>query len=129
MRAAQNQVSPAADTVTELPPTLPTRALDLFTALPAWLQASVVLVLVVTFCLPRLLRALDDHLFNRTARRNITGSEDWVEVVRIRNEPRRLWGRRPAAEPTGDKGGEPSNPTTAETGTGLERGQEQAEPP
>lgn len=96
MRAAQNQVLlTAADAVAALQ-TLSARALDLFAELPLAVRAGVVIALVVTFCMPRLLRALDDSLFNRQARRNITSSADWVEVVRIRNEPRRLWGRRPA---------------------------------
>lgn len=76
----------------------PGRGLDLIATLPQWLQMVLASVLVVTFCAPRLLRAPDDHLFNRAARRNIQSGSDWVEVIRevirIRNDPRQLLGRR-----------------------------------
>lgn len=127
MRAAQNQVPVADDVVTELLYTLPTRAFDLFADLPLWLRTGVVLVLVATCCVPRLLRALDDHLFNRQARQNITRSADWVEVVRIRNEPRRLWGRRPTSSSAA--GDEPPERTTSDTASNEDRGDEEDQPP
>lgn len=125
MPAAQNQVLfTAADALAALQ-TLPARALDLFAQLPPAVRAGVVIALVMTFCTPRLLRALDDHLFNRQARRKITGSADWVEVVRIRNEPRRLWGRRPAPA---DPDQRPS-PTSDAPDTATASDQDEAEPP
>ena len=126
MRAAQNQVPAADDVVTELLHTLPTRVFDLFAGLPLWFRTGVMLVLVVTFCAPRLLRALDDHLFNRQARENITRSADWVEVVRIRNEPRRHWGRRPPS--TSTAGSEPPE-TTSETASSGNVNEEEDQPP
>lgn len=126
MRAAQNQVPTADEVVTELLHTLPTRAFNLFADLPLWLRTGVVLVLVATFCAPRLLRALDDHLFNRQARKNITQSADWVEVVRIRNEPRRLWGRRATSSSTA--GNEPPG-TTSDTASNEVRGEAEDQPP
>lgn len=124
MRAAQNQVFlTPADAVAALQ-TLTARALDLFAELPPAVRAGVVIALVVTFCMPRLLRALDDHLFNRQARHKITGSADWVEVVRIRNEPRRLWGRRPAPADQDQPPGPTSDADTATVGE-----QDGAEPP
>ncbi|MCX6464012.1 MAG: hypothetical protein NTW05_10535 [Pseudonocardiales bacterium] len=126
MRAAQNQVLlTMADAVAALQ-SLPARTLDLFAELPPAVRAGVVIALVVTFCTPRLLRALDDYLFNRRARRKITSSADWVEVVRIRNEPRRLWGRRPA--PTDQ--GQPPGPAPDAAGAAAAAGdQDGAEPP
>ncbi|WP_219419812.1 hypothetical protein [Pseudonocardia nigra] len=115
-----------ADVVAELH-TLPARALDLFAELPLPLRAGVVIVLVATLCVPRLLRALDDHLFNRQACRRITRSADWVEVVRIRNEPRRLWGRRPL--PTSADRNQPADATSDTADTGDASNQDGAEPP
>lgn len=94
IHAAQDQGSPAKDVVGELLHALPGRAVDLIAAMPPWLQMVIVVVFVLTFCVPRLLRALDDHLFNREARRQITRGTDWVEIIRIRNEPRKMFGRR-----------------------------------
>ena len=126
MRAAQNQVLlTMADAVAALQ-TLPARAFDLFAELPPVVRAGVVIALVVTFCMPRLLRALDDHLFNRRARRNITSSADWVEVVRIRNEPRRLWGRRPAST---DQDQPPGQASGAADAAAAADDQDGAEPP
>lgn len=126
MRAAQNQVLiTTADAVAALQ-TLPARALDLFAELPPAVRAGVVIALVMTFCMPRLLRALDDHLFNRQARQKITSSADWVEVVRIRNEPRRLWGRRPATTDPDQPPGPASGAADAAAAAGDQDG---AEPP
>lgn len=126
MRAAQNQAPAADDVVSELLHMLPTRAFDLFTDLPLWLRTGVVIVLVATFCAPHLLRALDDHLFNRQARQNITRSADWVEVVRIRNEPRRFWGRRRPSSSTA--GNEPPE-TMSDTASNGDGGEEEDQPP
>jgi hypothetical protein len=127
MRAAQNQVLDlATDVVAELH-TPPARALDLFAELPLPLRAGVVIVLVATLCVPRLLRALDDHLFNRQARRRITRSTDWVEVVRIRNESRRLWDQRPS--PTSADRNQPPDTTSDTADSGDAGGQDGGEPP
>jgi hypothetical protein len=98
MRAAQNSVD-LVNAVSSAPAAL----LQLIADLPAWLRAAVVVVLalllVAGYCVPRLLRAIDDHMLVRKARDKITKSEDWVEVLRIRNEPRRMFGRATAPEP------------------------------
>lgn len=98
MRAAQNPIKLLAD----LPTALPAGVSELIAALPPWLRAVLVVVLIVLIvtrlCLPPLLRAIDDHLLCRKACNKITESTDWIEVLRIRNEPRLLFGRGWAAE-------------------------------
>lgn len=115
MSAAQNQGPATSDMFTELLHAGPGRVLDLIAALPQWLQVVLASVLVAKFCLPSLLRALDDHLFNRKARQKITRGSDWVEVLRIRNEPRRFIGRRPTSAPA-----KPDDPPDAASDTDAE---------
>lgn len=103
MRAAQNPVDHLTDLVAALPA-------ELLNGLPGWLRAGVVVVMVLLivarFCVPPLLRAIDDHRLSNTARTHISRSEDWVEVLRIRNTPRRWIGLQPPADkPRGPSGG------------------------
>lgn len=115
MRAAQNSVELLVAVATALPEKL----VELITALPLWLRATVVVVLVMfvvaRVCVPPLLRAIDDHMLTRKASESITRSEDWLEVLRVRNEPRRQLGRRSAAEPPAA----PSNGPEGGNGTGA----------
>lgn len=102
MRAAQNPV----DHLFNLAAAVPAELGHLVNGLPGWLRAgvvvAVVLLLVARVCVPPLLRAIDDHRLANTARRCITRGEDWVEVLRIRNTPRRWIERQPPADtPTG----------------------------
>jgi hypothetical protein len=96
MRAAQNLVDHGFYVTSGASSAI----VDLITQLPASLRAAVVVLLVLLIvaraCVPALFRALDDHLLIRRARDKIESAEDWVEVLRIRNEPRRMVGRRSA---------------------------------
>jgi hypothetical protein len=97
MHAAQNPIDQVLDVATGLPAGL----VELINALPTVVRLIVVVLIVASLTVPRLLRALDDHLVLREARQRVTKNEDWVEMVRIRNEPRRMIGRREAPEPRG----------------------------
>jgi hypothetical protein len=112
MRAAQNSVHPIVDVVMALP----SGVADLVLILPPWLRATVVVVVlllvVARVCVPPLLRELDDHLFARKARRGITEPEDLLEVLRIRHEPRRLFGLRGATAPPSAVSGQPAPPAS-----------------
>lgn len=115
MRAAQN----SSDLI-DVASSVPAAFLKLVMDLPEWLRATVVVVLalllVARLCIPPLLRAIDDHMLALKARDTITRGEDWVAVLRIRNEPRRLFGRATAAEPPAGATGEGS--AGAQRGTG-----------
>ena len=71
-------------------------------ALPAWLRATVVVILVLlgaaSLFVPPVLRSINDTLFDRKVRREITTPEGLIEVVRIRNQPRRWFGRGAAPD-------------------------------
>lgn len=107
MRAAQNPVQPVVDVVTAIP----AGVVDLVMILPPWLRVPVVaiLLLLVTFGVfgPRLVRMYDDHRFALKARECITQPEHWVEVLRIRNEPRRQFGLRGLAADAPSDGSPP----------------------
>jgi len=88
---------------------MPAWASELITALPEWLRVAVAVLLALLFAARFCVRMVDEHLDARTTRVQITRGQDWLEVVRIRQQPRRLFGRaeaaRPCDVPTGLQGG------------------------
>ena len=101
MRAAQYPV----DLLVHLATAMPAWASGLITALPEWLRVAVAVLLTLLFAARFCLRMLDEHLDARTTREQITRGQDWLEVVRIRQQPRRLFGRAEAAPPCGAPSG------------------------
>jgi hypothetical protein len=70
---------------------------DVLSTLPWWAASFLVLLIVIGWCSPKVLRALDDRRIAKAACTKITTEQGAVEVLRIRNFPRRIIGRLPAA--------------------------------
>ena len=66
------------------------------------------------------------------ARNEITGSQHWVETLRIQNQPRRMFGSAPAAaapaEPPEPKSANPDGPRTGAR-DGEPSGNDEDDPP
>jgi hypothetical protein len=70
---------------------------DVVSTLPGWAAGALVLLVVIGWYSPKVLRALDDRRIAKAACAKITTEQGAVEALRIRNSPRRTIGRLPAA--------------------------------
>lgn len=71
---------------------------DVVFSLPGWAAGALALLVVIGWYSPKVLRALDDRRIAKTACAKITTEQGAVEALRIRNSPRRIIGRPPAAD-------------------------------
>ncbi|MGH8345361.1 MAG: hypothetical protein ACRES5_02160 [Pseudomonas sp.] len=66
---------------------------DVVSTLPGWAAGLLLLLVVIGWCSPKVLRALDDRRIAKAACARITTEQGAVEALRIRNSPRRIIGR------------------------------------